>query len=187
LHLQVDVAYLVEKHRAVISHLQEALLGADRAGERSLLVAKQFRLQQLARQAGTVEIEKSFFRSRAIAVNPVGQNTLPGAGFALQQNRALAAQDAAGNFSQAADCRARSDKWIYAFPFRFRRCRQQRLTAPVAAQHPQQCRMQCRKIYRLHQKLLGCLLNGAGASGEVCLTQEHQHANGWVDGSHVPQ
>ena len=58
LHLQIHVADLVEKQRASVRDLEEALLRRDRAGERAALVAEQLRLEQLLRQPGAVQIDE---------------------------------------------------------------------------------------------------------------------------------
>ncbi len=49
LHRQGDLADLVEKDRAAVRQLEPALALADRAGERSFLVAEQLALQQAIR------------------------------------------------------------------------------------------------------------------------------------------
>ena len=62
----------------------------DGAGERALLVAEQLALQQLARQAGAVDVDERLVGAAAAAVEPAGEDPLPAAGLALDQHRALA-------------------------------------------------------------------------------------------------
>src|SRR5258705_10893660 len=57
LHLAVGLhlADLVEEQRAAIGQLHETGLGADRARERTLLVAEELGLEHLARQGAAVD------------------------------------------------------------------------------------------------------------------------------------
>ena len=63
LHLQVDVANLIQKNGAVIGDLQKPLFGGDGAGERSLFVTEQLGFQEFARQSGAVQVEEGLVRA----------------------------------------------------------------------------------------------------------------------------
>src|SRR5438270_514291 len=58
LDLQVHVADLVEKDRAAVRHLEQALFRRRRASEGPLLVSEQLGLEELARDAGAIEIDE---------------------------------------------------------------------------------------------------------------------------------
>ncbi len=60
LHADVKFGNLVEKERAAISDFEQAFLVHVGAGERTLLVAEQFRLEQILVDRGAVDGLKHF-------------------------------------------------------------------------------------------------------------------------------
>src|SRR5207253_1137953 len=93
LNLRIHVADLVEEDRAAVRNFEQSLLRGDSAGERSLFVAEQLRLEELARNAGAVEIDERLGSAAAVPVNPPRQDRLAGAGLAVNEHRALGPQN----------------------------------------------------------------------------------------------
>src|SRR5262249_12956821 len=91
LHLQIDVADLVEEHRAAMRGLEQTVLGADRAGERATLVAEELRFKELLRQAGAIQIDERLAGAWTLIVNPARENPFACAGLALDQQRRMRA------------------------------------------------------------------------------------------------
>jgi hypothetical protein len=83
-----QVLDLVEVERAGGGHLDLAGLGLARVGEGALLVAEELRLEQLARDRRTVDLDERALAPRAAVVQPVGAEVLAGAALALEQHRA---------------------------------------------------------------------------------------------------
>src|SRR5262249_12802558 len=79
LDLRVDVADLVEEHRASVRGLEQAGLGRDRAREGPLLVAEELRLEQLAREPGAVEVDEGLLRAGTVVVEPAREHPLAAA------------------------------------------------------------------------------------------------------------
>ena len=86
LHLQADVADLVEEQRAAVGRLEAADLVADGAGERALDVAEQLAFQQSRRQGGAVDLDEGLAGPRAVLVDGPGQQLLAGAALAADQH-----------------------------------------------------------------------------------------------------
>src|SRR4029077_17220991 len=85
LNLQIDIPNLVEKNRAAMGHFKKALLASGGAGKRAFLVPEEFGFQKFAGQSGAVQIDKGFFRSRAVPVHPSGENAFARSGFSQNQ------------------------------------------------------------------------------------------------------
>ena len=69
LRLRAHVADFVEEDRAVVGLLELADLLLGRAGERSLLVAEQLRLDQLLGNRGAVDLHEPLAAAQAVAVD----------------------------------------------------------------------------------------------------------------------
>ena len=67
--------------------LEEARLGLARVGERAPLEAEELRLQQGPGNRGAVDVNERPRRAGPPAVDGPGQEPLPGAGFAEDENR----------------------------------------------------------------------------------------------------
>src|SRR5262245_43964853 len=87
LHLQADVADLVEEERPPVGGLEPADLVADGAGEGALDVPEQLALQEPGRQGGAVDLDEGLARPGAVLVQGPGQQLLARAALAAQQHR----------------------------------------------------------------------------------------------------
>ena len=65
LHRQAHVADLVEEQRAALGDLETALAGGDGAGERALLVAEQFGLEELGGNGAAIDGDEGTLAARA--------------------------------------------------------------------------------------------------------------------------
>ncbi len=86
LQLRRHVADLVEKQRAAVGLLEAPAPQLIRAGERALLVAEQFRLQQIRSEGGRVECDERFRSARAVTMQRAGDELLAGARLASDQH-----------------------------------------------------------------------------------------------------
>ena len=145
----------------MIGHLKQALLRVEGAGKCALLMAEEFGFQQLTGQSCTIQVEERFVRPGSIAVDPVGQHTLPRAGFALQQNRALAARHPPGEFLDAANGSAGSEKRVDGFVLDCGDGGQRLRAGSPRPEHPLQHGVKQRQLHRLDQELFRAILNGA--------------------------
>ena len=161
LDLKVDVANFVEEHGSVVGHLQQSLLGTDRAGKRAFGMAEEFGFEQLARKSGAIQVEKGFFGPRPIAMHPVGQHAFAGTGFALQQDGTLAVQHPLGEGFQLANRRAVSQEWVHGFTFRLGDGGQRLLAISPVRQGPQQHGVQSDKSTGLMRNCSAPVLDGA--------------------------
>ena len=82
-----EEAHLVEEEGAAMRCLEEARLGLARVGECAPLEAEQFRLQQGPGNRGAVDVNERPRRAGPPAVDGPGQEPLPGASFAEDENR----------------------------------------------------------------------------------------------------
>ena len=96
LHLDVlvEFAEFVEEHGAAIGDLEETLVIAVGAGERSLLVAEELALGKVLRQRPAVDRNERHVGTRALRVDRSRDDFLPGTGFAGDQHAALGGADA---------------------------------------------------------------------------------------------
>ena len=88
-------------------------LAADGAGEGALLVAEELALEQLAREAGAIEVDEGLGGARSVGVQPVGQQSLADAGLAQDQHRDRRVHDVACPFGQGADGRALAHEGVH--------------------------------------------------------------------------
>src|SRR5208283_3061697 len=95
-------------------NFEQALLCTRRTGECALLMTEKFRFEQFPGKPGTIQVEERFLGPRSIAVDPVGQHTFSGPGFALQQDGTLAAGYSPGKLLQTPNCHAGPEEWIQA-------------------------------------------------------------------------
>ena len=88
LHLlgQRNVADLVQEQRAAVGGFHEADLRGRRAGERTLLMAEQFVLEQRLRKARAVHDDEGLAGTAARLVDRLGHHLLARAGLAQQQH-----------------------------------------------------------------------------------------------------
>ena len=117
LHLAVGLhlADLVEEERAAVGQLDEPGLGADRAGERALLVAEQLGLEHLARQGAAVDRHEGPLGARRALVDGARHQLLAGAALAEDQHRRVGrrhplhdAQHLAASAGSRSRCRRRA-------------------------------------------------------------------------------
>ncbi len=86
LRLGGHVADFVEKQGAAVRLLEAAGAAGGRPGEGALLVAEQFRLDQIVGDRRHVQGDKGVFGARAVAVQGPGHQLLAGAGLAVDQH-----------------------------------------------------------------------------------------------------
>ena len=77
LHVETDVADLVEKQRAAVGRLEAAHLVADGVGERPLDVAKQFAFQQRRRQGGAMDLDERLAGAGLLSWTALASSSLP--------------------------------------------------------------------------------------------------------------
>ena len=77
----------IEKDRAVVRGLEEPRLRARRVGERPLLEAEQFRLEQGRGDRGTVDLDEGAVAPRTIPVDQFRNEALARSRLALQKDR----------------------------------------------------------------------------------------------------
>ena len=87
LNVERQVADLVEKDRRVVRELEASDLSRQRSGERALLAAEQFALDERARNRRAVDAHHDAAVARALFVNLRRDELLAGSGFAEQQHR----------------------------------------------------------------------------------------------------
>src|SRR2546428_11214287 len=95
-----------------MGHFKESLLGGGGAGKRAFLVPEEFGFQKFAGQSGAVQINKGFFGSRAVCVQPSGENAFAGSSFSEDQDRTLGKENFSCLFRQRANAGTCSDKRI---------------------------------------------------------------------------
>src|SRR4029077_959112 len=86
LEFQADVADLIQKQRASVRQLESTLSLDQGTGKGSLLMAKQFALQQPRRDRGAVDARIGAFAPRAEVVNRARNQFLSGACFSVKQD-----------------------------------------------------------------------------------------------------
>src|SRR5262249_54456579 len=100
------VADLVEEERAAVGDFEKPHLARDGARESAFLVAEELGFEELAREAGAVEIQKGLFAARPVPVEPVRDDALAGPRLAADENRPLADENLPRLLGQRADRRA---------------------------------------------------------------------------------
>src|SRR5882724_7845203 len=81
-----DVAYFVQKQRALVSHLEAPDLLRDGPGKRALLMAEQFVFQKVQGNGRAIEFYKSAPATLTGLVNGVSNKFFSGTGFTLDQD-----------------------------------------------------------------------------------------------------
>ena len=87
LHVDAELADLVEEQRAAVRRLEPAGARRDGAGERAFLVAEQLALDQGGGNGRAVDAHERAAAPRAALVQRAREQLLAGAGFAEQQHR----------------------------------------------------------------------------------------------------
>ena len=93
LGLERQLADLVEEQRAAVRQLEAALVLADRAGERALLVAEQLALDEAGGDRGAVHLDEQALAPRAGLVDRARDQLLAGAGLARDEDGGVRARD----------------------------------------------------------------------------------------------
>src|SRR6476619_6897119 len=109
LRLQRPLGNFVEKEGAAIREFEAAAPLLGRAGESTLLVAKQFTLDQIARQRGTVNFNQRASAPGAAAMNSTRDQLLAGTGFAEDKHSAIGRRDELDFAQQLGKCRRLAD------------------------------------------------------------------------------
>ena len=97
LHAGLRLADLVEKDRAAVGDLEEALLVGMGTGERAALVAEELALEQRLGQRAAVLGHELLVPARARIMDGAGEQILAGAGLARQQDRRVGLRDLLGH------------------------------------------------------------------------------------------
>ena len=111
LRLRAHVADFVQEDRPAIGLLELADLLLGGAGERSLLVAEQLRLDQFLGDRRAVDLHEPLAGARAVAVDGAGDELLADAALAEQQHGGVGRRRPLDRFEHARaapDCRRRS-------------------------------------------------------------------------------
>ena len=95
LRARTHVADFVEEQRAAVGLLEAADALAVGAGERALLVAEQFGLEQVFLQGRAVHLDEVARRAQRVAMDRAGDQLLAGAGLAAHQHGRIALGDLA--------------------------------------------------------------------------------------------
>ena len=80
-------ADFIEKQRAAVGRLEQALLHLLGVGERAFFVAEEFGFHQRLGNGGTVDGDERLLLARTFVVDGFGDEVLAGSAFALNQNR----------------------------------------------------------------------------------------------------
>jgi len=86
LRFGADRRNLVEENRALVGDLKRSLLGCDGAGEGSLYVAKELRLEQVHRNGAGIDRDESFVSPRRSCMDAFRDDFLAGTAFARDQH-----------------------------------------------------------------------------------------------------
>ena len=100
LHVQRQIRDFIEKQRAALRGLNEALLVADRAGKAAALMAEEFAFHEFRGNGAAIDRYEGAIAPRAGFMNEFRHQFLAGAGFPENVYRRLAARDAADHFAQ---------------------------------------------------------------------------------------
>ena len=100
LHLERDLADLVEEQRAAVGELEAAGAVADRAGERAALVAEQLALDEAFGDRRAVDLDERAVLARRAEVQRAGDELLARAALAGDEHRGRALGDAVRTISR---------------------------------------------------------------------------------------
>src|SRR5262249_11738223 len=109
LHLQVDVADLVEKERTAVGQLEAADLVPVGARKSPLDVSEKLTFQEALGQGGAVDRNERLFGPVAVLVQGPGQHFLAGAALPTDEHHRIAGRNLAHQVEQVADRQARAD------------------------------------------------------------------------------
>src|SRR5262249_24699726 len=93
LKLEIHVPDLVEEKSSRIGQVEFSRLALKRAGERTLLVAKEFTFDKLRGQRRTIQLQERLFRPSRVRMHQIGEYFLADACFALDEQRRFAGAD----------------------------------------------------------------------------------------------
>ncbi len=100
LHMQRQIRDFIQKKRAALGGLNQALLVADRARKTAAFVAKELALHEFGGNCAAIDRYERAIPARAGLMNEFRHQLLAGAGFAGNMHRRLAASDAGDHFAQ---------------------------------------------------------------------------------------
>src|SRR4029077_1220771 len=86
LQRNVKFSDLVEKQRAVMCDLKQALLLGDRTGERAFFMHEQFRFEQFLVDGGAIHGLKYLIRTKAVFMDRAGDQFLSSSALTADQN-----------------------------------------------------------------------------------------------------
>src|SRR5882724_10336854 len=110
LRLRPHVADLVEKECPAVGDLELALARRDRPREGALLVTEELALDQLARERRAVHLDERLRAPRAVVVERVGDQLLPRAAGAADEDRQIRVRHLADHVEHALHRRALADQ-----------------------------------------------------------------------------
>ena len=93
LHLERQLADLVEEERRAVRDLEAPDLARQGPGEGALLAAEQLALHEPGRQRGAVDLDHQVAPARAEPVDGLGDELLAGAGLAAHEHRGVRGRD----------------------------------------------------------------------------------------------
>src|SRR5262249_36960588 len=89
LNAQRHVSDLIEEDAPAAGYLEQSLLGCMRAGEGSPFVAEELTLEQVAVEAGAVQIDEAPVAAMAVSVQPSSKNPFARADLSLNEDRPI--------------------------------------------------------------------------------------------------
>ena len=114
LHREAHVSDLVEKKRAAIGGLEQALAILVRAGKCAFHVPEQFRFEKRFRKRAAIDGDEGLFAARAVFVNRAGHQFLAGAGLSGDQHAAGLRRDGHNHVEDRAHLCAVTDDVVLA-------------------------------------------------------------------------
>src|SRR2546426_711377 len=114
LRLRPHVADLVEEERPAVGDLELALARRDRPREGALLVTEELALDQLARERRAVHLDERLRAPRAVVVERVGDQLLPCAARAADEDRQIRVRHLADHVEHPLHRRALADHALQA-------------------------------------------------------------------------
>jgi hypothetical protein len=167
---------------------EQALPGAIGAGEGAFLVAEQFALQQRFRKRRAVHGDKRLVCAGTVAVQGTGDQFLPGAGLARDQDGGVGGRDAAGDGANRFDGRTRAKDFRLALQANDRAFQQGVLTQQ--ARMPDSAirgRANHFRLERFGQKIESALTHAFHREFDTGERGEHDDGNGGIALAHRGQ
>src|SRR5258707_8487808 len=93
LQRQRNIPYLIEEQCPFVGHFETPNFLRESSGESAFLMAKEFALQQIKRNGGTVQPYEGVSSARADIVNGVRDELLPSSGLAFDESSAISGRD----------------------------------------------------------------------------------------------